>query len=103
VDIPAPTLVGSEWFDGTEDWPIAAAKPDPGATIEGVIYTSETRPPFDPTSKQRWDRPYWEREAAKRDETGDLTVAAKLAFWDMLLPEDRVLPDPSVRESGPVS
>ena len=47
----------SEWFDGTEDWPIPALRLDPDGFIEGVIYTPETRPPFDPTSMQRWIAP----------------------------------------------
>ncbi len=103
TDVPAPLRVRSEWFDGTEDWPVLPPKLDPDGFIEGVIYTPGTRPPFDPTSKQRWDRRYWEREAAKRAESGDLTLWAKLIFWDMLPPGDRVLPDPSASESRPVS
>lgn len=95
----APASVGSEWFDGNEDWAIPTAKPNCDGFIQGLIYAPETRPPFDPTNKQRWDRPYWEREAAKRAETGDLTVAAMLAFWDLLDPEDRVLPQPTAIES----
>ena len=54
-------------------------------------------------SRQRWDRPNREHAAARRVETGDLTLAARLAFWDPLPPEDRVLPDLAASASGPVS
>ena len=88
-----PSLV-SEWFDGTEDWLVTPPKLDADGHIEGLIYTPDTRPPYDPTSKQRWDRRYWDKRAAERVQVGDLTLAARLAFWELLPPDERILPEP---------
>jgi hypothetical protein len=55
--------VSEGWFDGTEDW---GPTEDDHAGCRGLVYYPDSRPTFDPTSRQRWDRPYWSRKRRPR-------------------------------------
>jgi hypothetical protein len=64
------------------------------AVVMAPGITPATSPASGPSHDQPWERGYWAREATKRIEQGDFTLAARLAFWELLPPEERVLPEP---------